>query len=225
MAAPRAKCRMPRGPCHLPPHYSVEKMLGIGTPGAASAVLALLALASLAGGPAEATDRPRITFETTHGSFVLELDRTSAPGTVENFLRYVRDGFYRGTVFHRVIPGFMIQGGGYTKGFRERPTRAPIRNEADRTESNDRGTIAMARTRDPHSATVQFFINVVDNDFLDHRGKTARGWGYTVFGRVVEGMDTVDRIAALPTGSGGPFPKDVPLEAIVIRDTRVHPVD
>ena len=187
--------------------------------------LALLALSCLAGGVAGAAGGTRVTFETTQGSFVLELDRSSAPGTVENFLRYVRDGFYRGTVFHRVIPGFMIQGGGYTKGFRERPTRAPVRNEADRTESNDRGTIAMARTRDPHSATVQFFINVVDNDFLDHRDKTARGWGYTVFGRVVEGMDTVDRIAALPTGSGGPFPKDVPLEAVVIRDTRVHPVD
>ena len=185
----------------------------------------LLALSCLAGGVAEAAGGPRVTFETTQGSFVLELDRSSAPGTVENFLRYVRDGFYRGTVFHRVIRGFMIQGGGYTRGFRQRPTRAPIRNEADRAESNDRGTIAMARTRDPHSATAQFFINVVDNDFLDHRGKTARGWGYTVFGRVVEGMDTVDRIAALPTGSGGPFPKDVPLEAVVIRDTQVQPVD
>ena len=193
----------------------------------AAATLApvLLALSCLAGGAAGAAGGPRVTFETTHGSFVLELDRSSAPGTVENFLRYVRDGFYRGTVFHRVIPGFMIQGGGFTKGFRQRPTRAPIRNEADRAGSNDRGTIAMARTGDPHSATAQFFINVVDNDFLDHRGKNARGWGYTVFGRVVEGMHTVDRIAALPTGSGGPFPKDVPLEAVVIRDARVHPVD
>ena len=200
-------------------------MLGIGTPGAASAVLALLALASLAGGPAEATDRPRITFETTHGSFVLELDRTSAPETVENFLAYVRGGFYSGTVFHRVIPGFMIQGGGYDKGFQRRSTRAPIRNEADRAGPNDRGSIAMARTRDPHSATAQFFINVADNDFLNHRGKAPGGWGYAVFGRVAEGMDTVDRIAALPTGNGGPFAKDVPLEAVVIRDARVHPVD
>ena len=200
-------------------------MFRTGKLAAPTLALALLALSCLAGGVAGAAGGPRVTFETTQGSFVLELDRSSAPGTVENFLRYVRDGFYRGTVFHRVIPGFMIQGGGYTKGFRERPTRAPIRNEADRAESNGRGTIAMARTRDPHSATVQFFINVVDNDFLDHRGKTAQGWGYTVFGRVVEGMDTVDRIAALPTGGGGPFPKDVPLEAVVIRDTRVHPVD
>lgn len=200
-------------------------MFGIGTPGAASAVLALLALASLAGGPAEATDGPRVTFETTHGSFVLELDRRSAPETVDNFLEYVRDGFYLGTVFHRVIPGFMIQGGGYAKGFQRRPTRAPIRNEADRAGPNDRGSIAMARTRDPHSATAQFFINVADNDFLNHRGKAPGGWGYAVFGRVAEGMDTVDRIAALPTGSGGPFAKDVPLEAVVIREMRVHPVD
>ena len=200
-------------------------MLRTGKSAAATLAPALFALSCLAGSVAGAADGPRVTFETTQGSFVLELDRRSAPLTVENFLRYVRDGFYRGTVFHRVIPGFMIQGGGYTRGFRQRPTRAPVRNEADRAESNDRGTIAMARTRDPHSATAQFFINVVDNDFLDHRGKTARGWGYTVFGRVVEGMDAVDRIAALPTGSGGPFPKDVPIEAVVIRDTRVHPVD
>ena len=200
-------------------------MFRTGTFAAAAFAPALLALSCLAGGVAGAADGPRVTFETTQGSFVLELARSSAPGTVENFLRYVRDGFYRGTVFHRVIPGFMIQGGGYTKGFRERPTRAPIRNEADRAGQNDRGTIAMARTRDPHSGTAQFFINVADNDFLDHRAKTPRGWGYAVFGRVVEGMDTVDRIAALPTGSAGPFAKDVPLEAVVIRDTRVHPVD
>ena len=200
-------------------------MFRIGKLVAAALAPGLLALSCLAGGAAQAADGPRVTFETTQGSFVLELDRSSAPDTVENFLRYVRDGFYRGTVFHRVIQGFMIQGGGFTKGFRQRPTQAPIRNEADRAGPNERGTIAMARTSDPHSATAQFFINVVDNDFLDHHGKTARGWGYTAFGRVVKGMDTVDRIAALPTGSGGPFPKDVPLEAVVIHDTRVHPVE
>ena len=208
-----------------PPEYSIEKMDRIARHLAATAAPTLLALACLAGGAAAAAGGPRVTFETTQGSFVLELDRSSAPGTVENFLSYVRDGFYRGTVFHRVIPGFMIQGGGYTEGFRQRPTRAPIRNEADRAGANDRGSIAMARTRDPHSATVQFFINVADNDFLNHRGKNPEGWGYAVFGRVVEGMDTVDRIAALPTGRRGPFPKDVPLETVVIRDTRVHPVD
>ena len=185
----------------------------------------LIALSCLCGGVAGAAGGPKVSFETTHGSFLVELDRSSVSDTVENFLHYVRDGSYRGTVFHRVIPGFMIQGGGFTKGFRQRPIRAPIRNEADRAGSNARGTIAMARTRDPHSATAQFFINVVDNDFLDHRSKTAEGWGYTVFGRVVEGMDTVDRIAALPTGSGGPFAKDVPIEVVVIRDAQVHAAD
>lgn len=187
-------------------------------------MIALFALSCLAGA-AGATDRPRVTFETTQGSFVLELDRASTPETVDNFLGYVRDGFYRGTVFHRVIPGFMIQGGGFTAEFRQLPTRTPVRNEADRAGANDRGTIAMARTRDPHSATAQFFINVADNEFLNHRGRTPRGWGYAVFGRVVEGMDTVDRIAALPTGSGGPFAKDVPLQAVFVRAVRIHPVD
>ena len=134
-------------------------------------------------GAAPAAERPRVALETTHGSFVLELDRSSAPETVANFLAYVRAGHYRGTIFHRVIAGFMIQGGGFTEGYRQSPTRAPIRNEADRAGPNDRGTIAMARTRDPHSATTQFFINVADNDFLNHRGRTPRGWGYTVFGR------------------------------------------
>ena len=199
-------------------------MFGTGRPGAASAVIALFALSCLAGG-AGATERPRVTFETTQGSFVLELDRASAPETVDNFLGYVRDGFYRGTVFHRVIPGFMIQGGGFTAELRQLPTRAPVRNEADRAGANDRGTIAMARTRDPHSATAQFFINVADNEFLNHRGRTPRGWGYAVFGRVVQGMDTVDRIAALPTGGGGPFAKDVPLQAVVVHAARVLPVD
>ena len=189
------------------------------------AALALLALACLTAGAAEREARPRVTFETTHGSFVLELDRSSAPETVDNFLQYAGDGFYRGTIFHRVIAGFMIQGGGYTEGFRQRPTRAPIRNEADRAGPNDRGSIAMARTRDPHSATAQFFINVVDNDFLNHRGRTPEGWGYAVFGHVVEGMDTVDRIAALPTGRGGPFTKDVPRDAVVVRETRIHAAD
>ena len=189
------------------------------------AALALLAFACLFAGAAPAAERPRVALETTHGSFVLEFDRSSAPETVANFLAYVRAGHYRGTIFHRVIAGFMIQGGGFTEGYRQSPTRAPIRNEADRAGPNDRGTIAMARTRDPHSATTQFFINVADNDFLNHRGRTPRGWGYTVFGRVVEGMDTVDRIAALPTGRGGPFSQDVPQEAVVIRDARVQPVD
>ena len=185
----------------------------------------LLALTCLSAGAVEPEERRRVTFDTTQGSFVLELDRSSAPETVDNFLEYVRDEFYRGTIFHRVIAGFMIQGGGFSAEFRQLPTRAPIRNEADRGGANDRGSIAMARTRDPHSATAQFFINVADNDFLNHRGRTLRGWGYAAFGRVVEGMNTVDRIAALPTGRGGPFPKDVPQEAVVIREIRIHPVE
>ena len=168
--------------------------------------------------------RPRVTFETSHGAFVLELDREAAPETVANFLAYVRDGFYEGTIFHRVIAGFMIQGGGFNEEFRQLSTRSPVRNEADRGGRNDRGTIAMARTSDPHSATAQFFINVVDNDFLNHKAPTPQGWGYTAFGRVVEGMETVDRIAAVETGSRGMF-QDVPQDAVVIRKTRIHQDD
>ena len=189
------------------------------------AAIPLLALSCSTAAGAEPEAQPRVAFETTHGSFVLELDRASAPETVANFLRYVEDGLYRGTIFHRVIAGFMVQGGGFTAEFHRPATRGPIRNEADRAAANARGTIAMARTSDPHSATAQFFINVVDNDFLNHRSRTVRGWGYTVFGRIVEGMATVDRIAALPTGRGGPFPKDVPEDAVVIRETLVHPVE
>ena len=170
---------------------------------------------------ADVSDPLQVTFETSHGSFVLELDRGGAPEAVENFLAYVRDGFYDGTIFHRVIAGFMIQGGGFDMEFKQLQTRAPIRNEADRGGENDRGSIAMARTSDPHSATAQFFINVADNDFLNHRGRTPQGWGYAVFGRVVEGMDTVDRIAAVTTGSRGMF-QDVPQETVVIQKTRIH---
>ena len=177
--------------------------------------------AALSSVRADDPDPPQVTFETSHGSFVLELDRNTAAETVENFLTYVRDGFYEGTIFHRVIAGFMIQGGGFTPQFKQLQTRAPIRNEADRGGRNDRGSIAMARTSDPHSATAQFFINVVDNDFLNHRGRTAQGWGYTAFGRVVEGMDTVDRIAAVQTGSRGVF-QDVPKDTVLIRKTTIH---
>ena len=170
---------------------------------------------------ADDTDSPKVSFETTHGSFVLELDRGATPETVKNFLAYVRDGFYDGTIFHRVIAGFMIQGGGFTPEFKQLQTRATIRNEADKGGANDRGTIAMARTSDPHSATAQFFINLVDNDFLNHRNPTPQGWGYAVFGRVVEGMDTVDRIAAVATGSHGMF-QDVPKDTVVIQKARIH---
>ena len=166
---------------------------------------------------------PLVTFETTHGSFAVALEPDSAPKTVENFLAYVRDGHYDGTIFHRIIAGFMIQGGGYDERYQQLPTRAPIENEAPGAPGNDRGTIAMARTADPHSATAQFFINVVDNDFLNHRGKNPQGWGYAAFGRVVDGMETVDRIAALQTGPGGPFPSDVPKEAVVIEKVTAGP--
>ena len=165
--------------------------------------------------------RPLVNFETTQGAFTVALEPEAAPETVENFLQYVRDGYFDGTIFHRVIAGFMIQGGGYTQGYEQLPTRAPIQNEAPDAPGNARGTIAMARTADPHSATAQFFINVADNDFLNHSGKTPQGWGYAAFGRVVDGMETVDRIAALQTGSGGPFPSDVPGEAVVIQTVTV----
>ena len=190
-----------------------------------TSAIAALALGSISAtspsAKADDAEHPQVTFETSHGSFVLELDRGAAPETVENFLAYVRDGFYEGTIFHRVIAGFMIQGGGFTPEFKQLQTRAPIRNEADQGGENDRGSIAMARTSDPHSATAQFFINVVDNDFLNHRNQTTQGWGYTAFGRVVEGMDTVDSIAAVQTGSRGMF-QDVPQDTVVIEKTRIR---
>ena len=186
------------------------------------AALALGSLSTVAPSThADDSSPPQVTVETSHGSFVLELDRSSSPETVENFLTYVRDGFYEGTIFHRVIAGFMVQGGGFTPELKQLQTRAPVQNEADGGGKNDRGTIAMARTSDPHSATAQFFINVADNDFLNHRDRTTQGWGYTAFGRVVEGMDTVDRITAVQTGSRGNF-QDVPQETVVIEKARIH---
>ena len=165
---------------------------------------------------------PRVRMTTNLGDIVLELDRDKAPKTVENFLRYVNEGFYDGTIFHRVIDGFMIQGGGFTPNFQKKPTHAPIENEADNGLRNKIGTIAMARTNDPHSATSQFFINVANNGFLDFRDKTRRAWGYAVFGRVVEGMDVVDKIRRSPTGSGGPFRKDVPRTPVIIEKVVVE---
>lgn len=159
---------------------------------------------------------PRVKISTNLGDIVLELNAARAPTTVENFLAYVNKGFYDGTIFHRVISTFMIQGGGYTKNFSKKPTAAPIKNEANNGLQNVRGSIAMARTGDPHSASSQFFINVVDNHFLDFRSETMRGWGYAVFGKVVEGMDVVDKIRKVQTGSGGPFSKDAPLETVEI---------
>ncbi len=152
---------------------------------------------------------------TSKGVIKLELDAEKAPITVANFLEYVKSGHFEGTIFHRVIPGFVIQGGGLQSGMREKPTNAPIENEADNGLKNLTGTICMARTNDPHSATSQFFINLKDNSFLDHTGKNAQGWGYAVFGKVTEGMDVVEAIAAVRTGNAG-YHQDVPVEDIVI---------
>ena len=163
---------------------------------------------------------PAVVLDTSLGSITLELFADAAPASTKNFLGYVERGFYDGTVFHRVIPGFMIQGGGFTDDMVRKPTRDPITNEADNGRVNQRGTLAMARTSDPHSATAQFFINVVDNDFLNHSGKTPRGWGYAVFGRVTAGMDVVDAIAAVQTGRANGM-SDVPLEPVIIRKAQL----
>lgn len=167
---------------------------------------------------------PQVMLDTSKGEIVLELYPDKAPATVANFLSYVQNGFYNGTVFHRIIPNFMIQGGGFDQQHRKKDTRDAIRNEADNGLGNDRGTIAMARTGDPHSATAQFFINTVDNKPLNHTGKNPRGWGYAVFGKVIKGMDVVDAISATPTGTGKlhgyPAP-DVPTTPVVIKSATV----
>ena len=211
-----------------------------------SAMLAL-SLALAAGGSALAADAPQVRFTTTAGEFVVEVYPDKAPKTVENFLRYVKDKHYDGTVFHRVIDNFMVQGGGYDKRYAQKPTRAPVPHEgrealAKGGPKNVRGTLAMARTSDPNSASAQFFINVKDNSFLDpvpippgdpvprfeYQGrvylnearatleKAPQLYGYTVFGRVISGMDVIDRIKSMPTGPGGPFPSDVPTTPVVI---------
>jgi peptidyl-prolyl cis-trans isomerase B (cyclophilin B) len=162
-----------------------------------------------------------IILHTSHGDITLELDAENAPKTVENFLQYVRDGHYDNTIFHRVIDGFMIQGGGMEPGMRQKPTRGPVANEAGNGLKNLRYTVAMARTNDPHSATAQFFINVGDNDFLNYKGPSPQGWGYCVFGKVVAGQDVVDRIKDVPTGSSGSH-QDVPVDDVTI--TRVEEV-
>jgi peptidyl-prolyl cis-trans isomerase B (cyclophilin B) len=163
---------------------------------------------------------PIILMQTSKGDITIELDAEKAPITVANFLDYVKDGFYDGTIFHRVIENFMIQGGGMTVGMDQKKPKAPIKNEADNGLKNRRGTIAMARTQVVDSATAQFFINVVDNDFLDHQAKTPMGYGYAVFGRVTDGMDTVDAIRKVPTGSSG-MHQDVPREPVTITKVTV----
>ena len=180
-------------------------------------ILIFLILTLLA--PLSAVDagskNPQVVLETSMGNIVLELFPVQATKTVDNFLGYVRWGHYDGTVFHRVIPNFMIQGGGLSSDMKEKSTGMSIKNEADNGLKNKRGTVTMARTQDPHSATAQFFINIKDNKFLDHKGRTSKGWGYTVFGKVIEGMDVVDAISKVKTGTKGSY-QDVPLEPVVI---------
>lgn len=162
----------------------------------------------------------KVKLQTSMGDIVIELETEKAPVTAANFLQYVRDGFYDNTIFHRVINGFMVQGGGFEPGLKQKPVRAPIENEAGNGLKNDAYTVAMARTSDPHSATAQFFLNVVNNNFLNFRAASADGYGYCVFGKVVEGRDVVDKIKAVPTGNRG-FHQDVPAEDVVIKKAEI----
>jgi len=186
----------------------IVKILALGL------TLALLSIPVMAADEIEATEH--VLVKTNLGEFVLALDGKKAPQTVENFLAYVDSGFYKNTIFHRVISGFMIQAGGYDSKFKRKDTRAMIKNEADNGLSNRRATIAMARTFEAHSATSQFFINIVDNHFLDHKSPAPGDYGYAVFGKVVSGIEVVDQIAQLQTGPGGDFAKDVPLTLVII---------
>ena len=204
-------------------------------------VIRLITMGLLSGGllfttliaTTQAAENPRVKIQTNHGDIIVELDQEKAPKSVANFLQYIEDKFYTNTIFHRVMANFMIQGGGFTPTFERKETRPPVStefncdgekisstynlcNEADNGLSNVRGSIAMARTSDPHSASAQFFINVVDNQSLDHTGKTPRGYGYAVFGKVVKGMKVVDTIRNIPTGPGGPFPMNVPKSSAII---------
>ena len=180
-------------------------------------VAALALLVSLAAAAAD----PQVEIKTSLGDIVVELDPARAPLTVENFLQYVNARHYDGTLFHRVMPGFMIQGGGFTPDFQEKPTGKPVRNEASNGVPNTVGTIAMARTNEPHSATAQFFINVADNRMLNFRFPTIEGYGYAVFGKVVKGMDVVDRIVKVPTGPGPAPHQNVPVKPVIIKSIRV----
>lgn len=161
-----------------------------------------------------------IKLKTNHGDITIALDAQKAPATVANFLEYAKSGFYANTVFHRVISGFMIQGGGFEPGMKQKPTNAPVKNEADNGLKNEKYTIAMARTNDPHSATAQFFINTENNEFLNFKSPTPQGWGYCVFGKVTEGTEIVDKIVKVKTGSKG-FHQDVPVEDVVIQSVEV----
>lgn len=193
-------------------------MLGISGCGASEPPTQSVSTAPAAGQPTN----PRVLIETSKGKITVEVFPEQAPQSAGNFLNYVKTGFYDGTIFHRVIPGFMIQTGGMTADMTEKPKNAPIQNEADNGLKNLRGTLAMARTGDPHSASSQFFINVADNAFLNHRGKSVEGWGYAVFGQVVDGMEVVDAIVAVPRGNRGPH-SDVPVEPVVVQRATLLP--
>lgn len=193
-------------------------LLGISGCGASEPGKQTVSTAPAAGQPAN----PRVLIETSKGNITVELFPKNAPQSVGNFINYVKTGFYDGTIFHRVIPGFMIQGGGMTPDMAEKPKNAPIPNEADNGLMNLRGTLAMARTGDPDSASSQFFINVADNASLNHRGKSFDGWGYAVFGQVVDGMKVVDAIVAVPRGDRGPY-QDVPVEPVVMKRVTLLP--
>ena len=187
-----------------------------------SLLLAAAALFAVSAVQAQGAAAPRVKLATSAGDIVIELQPAKAPKTVENFLAYVKKGHYNGTIFHRVIPGFMIQGGGFDKAMAQKPTEKPIENEASNGLKNDKYTLAMARTPHPHSASAQFFINVNDNAFLNHSAPTQQGWGYAVFGRVVEGQDVVDKITAVPTGNQG-MHQNVPLTPVIINAATVLP--
>ena len=183
------------------------------------ATLIVFGVVLAAGAADKPVGNPKVVLDTSKGKIVIELYLQKAPETVVNFLDYVDAKFYDGTIFHRVIPNFMLQGGGFTSDMKRKPGKGPIKNEADRGLKNDRGTIAMARTGDPHSATAQFFINTINNDFLNHKNKTQQGWGYAAFGRVIEGMNVVDAISAVKTTRYKQF-QDVPVEPVVIKSAR-----
>ena len=183
-----------------------------------------LLLVSIGVATAHSGDKVMVEMHTSKGLITLELDAEKAPVTVANFIEYVKSGHFDGTIFHRVIPGFVIQGGGMESGMKEKPTQPPIENEADNGLKNVTGSICMARTNDPHSATSQFFINLKDNQFLDHTEKNPQGWGYAVFGQVTDGMDVVEAIAAVQTGNAG-FHQDVPVEDIVVEKVTITDQD
>lgn len=183
------------------------------------AVSILTVMAGTSVGQENPVSNPQVVMETSKGEIVLELYPDKAPLTVKNFLNYIDAGFYSGTIFHRVIPGFMLQGGGFSRDMQKKPTMTPVKNEAFNGLKNDRGTIAMARTQDPHSASSQFFINTVDNAFLNYKSQTTSGWGYAVFGKVIKGMQVVDAISKVETGNQGRF-RDVPKTAVEIIKVR-----